>query len=163
MIRFKSILPKSRLQSGKKNILGWWVEERFVIKKSGVRFTKLKNIPFLTGNLIMKNSTKREKCDSRDWWISTLVYWWVDGWEGVKTHARIGYCNQNNWFDVRKILTKSRILELYLTRLVFNFLVSKWCFRLLLSMPIRKPNYKILISKIIVAWNFFMPIFNKLP
>ena len=37
----------------------------------GMRFTNLKTLLslLLTGTFPMKNSTRREKCDSRGWWI----------------------------------------------------------------------------------------------
>ena len=42
--------------------------------KTWVRFTTFKILLslFLTGNLTVKNFTRRENCDSRDWWISAL-------------------------------------------------------------------------------------------
>ena len=44
----------------------------------GSRFTNIKTLPSLSsiGNFQMKNCARRENCDSRAWWILTLISIW---------------------------------------------------------------------------------------
>ena len=56
---------------------------------TGVRFTNTKTLLsyLLTGTLLMKNSTSRENCDSRAWWILALKKKYLTRYQHKKSLA----------------------------------------------------------------------------